>query len=69
MSESLTPRQLAKAQNVERIKAYLGKITVDESVSESKSSGAKGYAKEIMPLEKRKPSVGCISRGEVASYE
>lgn len=56
-------------KNVERIKTYLGKIKIYESAAEARKDGAKAYAKEIMPLVKARPSVGCISREEVASYE
>lgn len=56
-------------KNADRIKAYLSKITIYESVKEAKERGAKPYAKEIMPLVKSKPVVGSISREEVASYE
>ncbi|CAD26179.1 60S RIBOSOMAL PROTEIN L13 [Encephalitozoon cuniculi GB-M1] len=61
--------QEAFDKNVERIKTYLGKITIYESVKEARESGAKPYTKEIMPFVKPKPVVGSISREEVASYE
>ncbi|KAG5859291.1 ribosomal protein L13 [Encephalitozoon hellem] len=59
----------ALEKNVDRIKTYLSKITIYESVKEAKEKGAKPYAKKIMPFVKPKVVVGSISRDEVASYE
>ncbi|ADM11168.1 60S ribosomal protein L13 [Encephalitozoon intestinalis ATCC 50506] len=56
-------------KNAERIKTYLSKITIYESIQEAREKGAKPYAKEIMPLPKTKPVVESISREEIASYE
>lgn len=56
-------------RNTERIKTYLSKITVYESVKEAKEKGAKLYTKDIMPLIKIKHTVPAISKEEIATYE
>lgn len=56
-------------KNIERIKTYLGKITIHESFEDAMKSGAKPYSKTIMPLVKAEYIVPAISEKDIASYE
>ncbi|ELA41809.1 uncharacterized protein VICG_01161 [Vittaforma corneae ATCC 50505] len=54
--------------NVERLKEYLGKITLYKSFKEAKEAGAKQHIGVIMPIARNEPKVSTVSASEVASF-
>ncbi|KAH9411825.1 ribosomal protein L13 [Ordospora pajunii] len=59
----------AMCKNVERIKEYMSKITIHESVREAREKGAKLFTDVVMPYVKPDLVVHSISKEEIASYE
>lgn len=55
-------------QNVDRLKEYLSKITIYNSIKEAKEAGAKQHIGTIMPIVRKTPVVSTISTSEVASF-
>ena len=56
-------------QNVERLKTYLSKIKVFDTLKEAKASGVSQHRGIIMPLEKKSKRVEMISANEVKNYQ
>lgn len=54
--------------NVERLKEYLGKITIYRSFKEAKLAGAKQHTGVVMPILRGVPKVSTVSASEVASF-
>lgn len=56
-------------QNVERIKTYLSKITIYNSMEEARAAKPDSYMKNIMPVKPKVHVVPAITKDQIASYE
>lgn len=54
-------------QNVERLKAYLSKVVVYRNRVEARTSEVEQHKRIIMPIEKKKPVIGCVKVSEIDS--
>lgn len=54
--------------NVDRLKEYLGKITIYKNFKEAKEKGAKQHIGTIMPIVRGVPVVSTVNANEISSF-